>query len=68
MRKQIISFLEAYILIWDEMTNSPSYSEYYGGTLTKILQSFCLAHNLPHTMSADDLLIEIKSNYIQIAE
>jgi len=68
MRKQIISFLEAYIIVCDAMTNDEKITEYYGGSLTKILQSYCLAHNLPHTMSADDLLIEIKSNHIEIAE
>ena len=68
MKKQIISFLEAYIIVWDAMTNDEKITEYYGGSLTKMLQSFCLAHNLPHTMSADDLLADINGNHITIAD
>lgn len=64
----IVSFLNAYILVWDEFTNSPAYSEYFGGTLTKMLQSYCLAHNLPMNASADDLLAEIKSGEITVDE
>lgn len=67
MKKQIISFLEAYILLWDEFINN-DYSEYYGATLTKMLQSFCLRHKLPYTMSADDLLADIKSELITVED
>jgi len=68
MRKQIISFLEAYIIVWEAMTNDEKITEYYGGSLTKMLQSFCLAHNLPYTMSADELLADINGYHITIAD
>lgn len=62
----IVSFLNAYILVWDEFNNSPAYTEYFGGTLTKMLQFYCLAHNLPMNASADDLLADIKANNITL--
>lgn len=66
MKQTIVSFLEAYITVWDAMTNDQKITEYFGGTLTKMLQSYCLAHNLPMNASADDLLADIKANNITL--
>ena len=65
-RMEIISFLKAYITVWENVCDNEAITEYYGGTLTKVLQSYCLANGLPHTMSADDLLSDIQANLIQI--
>ena len=58
MKKQIISFLESFIVVWDFASELDTEEVSTLPALSLVYRSFCSLNGLPTDMSADELLGE----------